>query len=138
MKTIYKYDILKPQDGIIEGPITRILYAGEQDGSIKVWAEVDTKIPNKKFGFVPVGTGWNLELEDGTNIIDSYNYLNTVVMTVGLVFHVYYTEILPAPVKTTEPPKEKGEIKAVIDNTKEAAFSETITMINPDILRKFV
>ena len=68
--------------------------------------------------------------------------MGTVMLANGnLVFHVYGAEILPASVKKPEPPKEKiekNEKKVSFDNTKEATFSGTITMINPDVLRKFI
>ena len=134
MKTIYKYDIMEPRDGIIEGPITKILHAGEQNGSIKVWAEVDTKAPNRKFSFIPVGTGWNLDLENGTSLIDSYNYLSTVMLSGGkFVFHVYYCEIVTTPTKKIESPKTytaKNQKNVWEDNT-------IVSMINPEILSNF-
>jgi hypothetical protein len=48
MRKIYKYDI-DPISGIIEGPITKLLHVGVQNETIKVWAEVDTNAPNRKF-----------------------------------------------------------------------------------------
>ena len=143
MRSIYKYDILEANRGIIEGPITKILHVGEQHGSIKVWAEVDTTKPIRKFQIVPIGTGWSLDPVNGNEcVLDSHTYLGTVMIAGGnLVFHVYGAEILPTPVKRPEPPKEKtekNEKKVAINNTKEATFSGTITVINPDILKKFL
>jgi hypothetical protein len=59
----------------------------------------------------------------------------------NLVFHVYGTEIVPAPVKKPEPSKENvTKVEKVINNnkSKEATFSGTITMINPDVLKQFL
>ena len=76
---------------------------------------------------------------DKACVLDTHKYMGTVMLANGnLVFHVYGVEILPAPVKKPEPPKEKIEKKVAINNPKEATFSGTITMINPDVLRKFL
>lgn len=141
MRSIYKYDIVEAKDGIIEGPITKLLHVGVQHNSIKVWAEVDTNAPIRKFQILPLGTGWNLDTvrADKQCVLDTHTYMGTVMLANGnLVFHVYGAEILPTSVKKPEPPKEKNEKKATINNTKEATFSGTITMINPDVLRKFI
>ena len=142
MRSIYKYDIVEAKDGIIEGPITKLLHVGVQHNSIKVWAEVDTNAPTRKFQILPLGTGWNLDTgrADKQCVLDTHTYMGTVMLANGnLVFHVYGAEILPAPapVKKPELPKE-NEKKVAINNTKEATFSGTITMINPDVLRKFI
>lgn len=144
MRSIYKYDIIEAKDGIIEGPITKLLHVGVQHNSIKVWAEVDTNAPIRKFQILPLGTGWNLDTgrADKQCVLDTHTYMGTVMLANGnLVFHVYGTEIVPAPVKKPEPPKEKvAKVEKVVDNSKsrEATFSGTITMINPDVLRQIL
>lgn len=141
MRSIYKYDIIEAKDGFIEGPIVKLLHVGVQHNSIKVWAEVDTNAPVRKFQILPIGTGWNLDTgrADKQCVLDTHTYMGTVMLANGnLVFHVYCAEILPASVKKPEPPKEKNEKKVAINNTREATFSGTITMINPDVLRKFI
>lgn len=144
MRSIYKYDIVEAKDGIIEGPITKLLHVGVQHNSIKVWAEIDTNAPIRKFQILPLGTGWNLDTgrADKQCVLDTHTYMGTVMLANGnLVFHVYGTEIVPAPVKKPEPPKEKvAKVEKVVDNSKskEATFSGTITMINPDVLRQFL
>lgn len=144
MRSIYKYDIVETKDSIIEGPITKLLHVGVQHNSIKVWAEIDTNAPIRKFQIIPIGTGWNLDSAraDKQSILDTHTYMGTVMLANGnLVFHVYGTEIVPAPVKKPEPPKKRVEkVEKVIDNSKnkEATFSGTITMINPDVLRQFL
>lgn len=144
MRSIYKYDIVEAKDGIIEGPITKLLHVGVQHNSIKVWAEVDTNAPTRKFHILPLGTGWNLDTgrADKQCVLDTHTYMGTVMLANGnLVFHVYGAEILPAPIKKPEPSNEKiekNEKKVSFDKTKEATFSGTITMINPDVLRQIL
>jgi hypothetical protein len=141
MRSIYKYDIAAAHDSIIEGPITKLLTAQVQHGAIVVWAEVDTNAPIRKFEVFPIGTGWPLDPSLGKEcMLDTHTYLSTVQFAGGsLIFHVYYKDVTPAPVKKSEPPKEKVEKVAVaIKNPKEATLSGTITMINPDILKKLI
>lgn len=138
MKSIYKYDIVEAKDGIIEGPIIKLLHVGVQHNSIKVWAEIDTNAPIRKFQILPIGTGWDLDSfrADNQSILDTHTYMGTAMLANGnLVFHVYGTEIIPAPVKKPEPPKEKV---ANHSKNKETTFSGNITIINPDVLRKFL
>ena len=141
MRSIYKYDIVAARDSIIEGPITKLLTAQDQHGTIVVWAEVDTDAPVRKFEVFPIGTGWPLDPPLGREcVLDTHTYLSTIQFAGGsLIFHVYYKDVTPAPVKKSEPPKEKVEkVTVAIKNPKEATFSGTITMINPDILRQFI
>lgn len=143
MRSIYKYDIVAARDSIIEGPITKLLTAQDQHGTIVVWAEVDTNAPVRKFEVFPIGTGWPLDPPlDRECVLDTHTYLSTVQFAGGnLIFHVYYKDVTPTPVKKPEPPKEKVEkVEKVADNSKnkEATFSGTITMINPDVLRQFL
>lgn len=143
MRSIYKYDIVKARDGIIEGPITKLLTAQVQHNSIVVWAEVDTTAPNRKFQIIPIGTGWPLDAPEGKDcILDTHTYISTIQMAGGdIVLHVYGVEVLPTPVKKPEPPKEKTmKAEKLVNNNKnkEATFSGTITMINPEILQKFL
>ena len=149
MRTIYKYDVVAARDSIIEGPITKLLTAQDQHGTIVVWAEVDTDAPARKFEVFPIGTGWPLDPPLNREcVLDTHTYLNTVQFAGGnLIFHVYYKDVTPAPVKKPKPPvpvkeseplKEKVEKKMATNSAKEATFSGTITMINPDILRKLI
>jgi hypothetical protein len=143
MRSIYKYSIVNSKDGVIEGPITKLLTAQVQHGDIVVWAEVDTEKPNRKFQIISIGTGWPLDAPAGKEcVLDTHQYIGTVQFAGGgLIFHVYAKELTPIKVKKPEPPKEKTTkaVKAV-DNSKnkEATFSTTITMINPDVLRQFL
>ena len=142
MRSIYKYDIIEAENGVIEGPITKLLTAQAQYNTIVVWAEVDTTAPNRKFRIVLVGTGWPLDALPGKKcILDTHTYINTVQLAGGnLVFHVYGAEIISTPIndkklKNENIQKEKAKAKI---NRQEAALTDTNCVINHDILRKFL
>jgi hypothetical protein len=141
MRSIYKYDIVTAENGIIECPITKLLTAQVQHNSIVVWAEVDTTAPNRKFQIIPIGTGWPLDAPAGKEcILDTHTYISTIQMAGGsLVFHVYGAEILPTPVKEKKPETEKVQkVKAKVNPNREASFTVTNCVINPEILQKFL
>lgn len=141
MRSIYKYDIVTAENGIIEGPITKLLTAQVQHNSIVVWAEVDTTAPNRKFQIIPIGTGWPLDAPAGKEcILDTHTYISTIQMAGGsLVFHVYGAEILPTPIKEKKPESETAQkAKAKFDLNKEASFTVPNCVINPEILQKFL
>ena len=139
MRSIYKYDIIAAENGIIEGPITKLLTAQVQHNSIVVWAEVDTTTPNRKFQIIPIGTGWPLDAPEGKEcVLDTHTYISTVQMAGGsLVFHVYGAEILPTPVKDKKPENETAQ-KVKAKYNREASFTVTNCVINPEILQKFL
>lgn len=92
MRTIYKYTISPERDQLeINAPVIRFLSAQAQRGEIRIWAEVDTDMPDRYFGFIPIGTGWNLsEFQH----FDKATYLDTVQVYGGdLVWHLYYLEL---------------------------------------------
>lgn len=134
MRSIYKYSFMNSKDGIIEGPITKLLTAQVQHGNMVVWAEVDTEKPNRKFQIMPIGTGWPLDPPAGKEcILDSHTYLSTVQMGGGsLIFHIYAKEIVPAPVKAKIPEPVK---KAVAKNAFGGTFE--VSTINPEVLAFF-
>ena len=136
MRSIFKYDIVNTGNGHIEGPITKLLTAQVQHGTIVVWAEVDTEAPNRKFEVFPLGTGWPLDPPAGKEcILDTHTYLSTVQIAGGsLIFHVYYKELTPKPVKKTIPAIPVSPKKAAA--RKEYAV-ESVSMINPEILKVF-
>lgn len=143
MRSIYKYDIVSAENGIIEGPITKLLTAQVQHNSIVVWAEVDTTAPNRKFQIIPVGTGWSLDAPAGKEcVLDTHTYISTIQLAGGsLVFHVYGAEIVSNPVKNKKPENEntqKEEAKAKMDKNKEITFTVTNCVINPEILQQFL
>ena len=141
MKSIYKYVVDTAENGIIKGPITKLLTAQVQHGMLVVWAEVDTDKEDRKFQIVPIGTGWNLDApSDKTCVLDSHTYLSTVQYAGGsLVFHVYAAEILPAPVKNRENVNKKAtaEMSKNADKAKKKSYTIT-TVINPEILAHFL
>ena len=143
MRSIYKYDIIEDTDnnGYVCGPITKILTAQVQHGTIKIWAEVDTDAPMKKYHIVPIGTGWPImNSPDGTNILDTYRYISTVQLSNGaLIFHVYAREIVETTTKN-KPSPEKKEDKKVVDAEKSNSATFTITKctINPEVLAHFI
>ena len=134
MRSIYKYSIVNSKDGVIEGPITKLLTAQVQHGDIVVWAEVDTEKPNRKFQVIPIGTGWPLDAPAGKEcILDSHTYISTVQMGGGaLIFHIYAKEIVPAPVKAKIPEPVK---KAVASNKMGGTLE--VSVINPEVLAFF-
>lgn len=84
MKTIYKYQLKIINTQIVEMHRgAKILHVGSQEGSLCIWAEVDTSYPTRPFVFDIVGTGHTLTLSSGT-----CKYLGTVQMP-PYVWHVY-------------------------------------------------
>ena len=134
MRSIYKYSIVNSKDGVIEGPITKLLTAQVQHGDIVVWAEVDTDKPNRKFQVMPIGTGWPLDAPAGKEcVLDSHTYISTVQMGGGaLVFHIYAKEIVPAPVKAKIP----EPVKKTVASNKMGGTVE-VSVINPEVLAFF-
>ena len=92
MRSIYKYKISPERDQLaIDAPVVRFLSAQVQRGEICIWAEVDTDMPDRHFGFIPIGTGWNLS---DFQHFDKAVYLDTVQTYGGdLVWHLYYLEL---------------------------------------------
>lgn len=92
MRSIYKYVISPEKEELaIDAPIIRFLSAQVQYGKICIWAEVDTDMPDRHFGFLPIGTGWNLS---DFQHFDKAVYLDTVQTYGGdLVWHLYYLEL---------------------------------------------
>ena len=136
MRSIFKYDVVEAKNGIIEGPITKLLTAQVQHGSIKVWAEVDTEAENVKYQVIPIGTGWPLDAPAGEQcILDSHQYLSTVQLAGGgLVFHVYAKALTPIKVKKTEPTPEKADR---VKKTIQVGGAKAEVTINPEILAVF-
>lgn len=143
MRSIYKYVVDTAENGIIKGPITKLLTAQVQHGMLVVWAEVDTDKEDRKFQIIPIGTGWNLDAPSGkTCVLDSHTYLSTVQYAGGsLVFHVYAAEILPAPVKNRESVNKKANAGAEMNKNADKAKKESYTVttvINPEVLAYFI
>ena len=62
-----------------------ILKVAEQNGSLYLWAQVDTEQPDTTLHIVIVESGQELP-------IYGYTYIDTVLMSSGLVWHVYGKE----------------------------------------------
>lgn len=79
---IYKYELaiadLPQTVKMPENPIFR--YAGEQDGNLCVWAEVDPKAQMREYSFCVKGTG--------QPISPDMNYIGTVQMS-PFVWHIF-------------------------------------------------
>ena len=92
MRTIHKY--LLPIDDTIAVKMPRAarpMAVAEQDGSLCLWAQVETEDVLTEHLFVIRGTGHPLRGNEGP-------YIGTVVMSYGLVWHVYV-----ASTQTTSP-----------------------------------
>lgn len=136
MRSIFKYDVVEAKNGIIEGPITKLLTAQVQHGSIMVWAEVDTEAENVKYQIIPIGTGWSLDAPAGEQcVLDTHQYIGTVQLAGGgLVFHVYAKELTSIKVKKTEPTPEKVDR---VKKTIQVGSAKAEVVINPEILAVF-
>lgn len=92
MRSIYKYTLQINEDTLgLDAPITKFLSVQVQKGAIRIWAEVDTDMPDRHFAFCPVGTGWDI---GQIHWFDKMTYLDTVQEFGGdLVWHIYYLEL---------------------------------------------
>ena len=119
MKTVFKYSINGLPVYRIVGPITKILCADEQDGEIKVWAEVDTEAKDREYEVITVGTGWGIEIfsrNDFETIFDTHDYVGTVKLEEGrLVFHVYVAELVDNNIKPRQP-QTANHLETLLDN----------------------
>ncbi len=81
-RVVYKYSIDKVERVLIPVPF-KIIHVGEQDGEIKIWAEIDpTSTVHKGVEFKIVATGEEFNAERLT-------FLKTVIRPSGTVWHVY-------------------------------------------------
>lgn len=143
MRSIYKFDLLKANNSIIEGPIVKLLSAQVQHGSIMIWAEVDTDLPNSKWSIFPIGTGWPLDPPAGKQcVLDTHKFLDTIQLADGsLVCHIYYAKIVE---KVRE--RERSEVNednnktsmVKFEKSKSPNFTVKNTVINQEVLEKFL
>lgn len=85
MKRIWKY-ILNPAQPELTMPVgAEIISAGDQHGSLTLWAEVDPDAPRVHRIFQVYGTGFALPEQAHRR------HIATVQMGNGLVWHVYET-----------------------------------------------
>jgi hypothetical protein len=90
MKTIHKYRLWTREALNFGLPIelentATVLSVQEQDGVAQAWILHDTDAPKDKvFNFRIFGTGWEI-----TEDISGFNFIDTVQMSDGLVWHVF-------------------------------------------------
>ena len=85
MKTIYKYPLKVTDSQYLQLPRgCHVLSAGNQDGELVLWAQVDTDQPLVPHQVLIYGTGRPFELPGHR----AYRYLNTVQMP-PFVWHVW-------------------------------------------------
>lgn len=94
MKKIFKYELEITDFQEIEMPIgALVISAKEQNGKLCIWAEVDLRIKTTKSKKIAiVGTGNPVEFSIG---VYDYSFVDTVIMSYGLVWHVYVFNNLP-------------------------------------------
>ena len=81
MKTIYKYEMLPKME--LTMPVeAHFLHAGEQNNGIYLWFQVNTAYPNVTKIYKAYPTGAEMSVKDE-------EFLATVQMKNGLVFHIY-------------------------------------------------
>lgn len=84
---IFKYQLEIIGSQKIDMPIgSQILSAKEQGGQLCVWALVDFRNTNKPKEIMIVGTGNEIDFAIGYY---GMNFVDTVVMSNGLVWHVF-------------------------------------------------
>jgi len=62
MRKIYKYELKITDEQEIDGYCWfNVIHAGEQDGKLFIWAEVDTETDARKVNFAVYGTGHEIK-----------------------------------------------------------------------------
>ena len=84
MKTIYKYVLSTVQRSVSIPDKAKILSCQAQGFDICLWCEVDADEPIVLRYFEVIGTGWDL-----SEYSDALNFLATVQLPNGLVYHVF-------------------------------------------------
>lgn len=90
---IHKYRIAGSGDYFEVPQGSRLLSIQEQNRQLTAWVEKPLNQPYdpQRFSFQVIGTGRDV----GTADMEGYTYFTTVVMTNGLVWHVYVKESYP-------------------------------------------
>jgi hypothetical protein len=88
MKTIWKYEFQMTDVNTVEMPEdARVLTVQVQNGTICLWAEVDTNNRMEERKFMTCGTG--ARIKEDPDLFD-YTYIGTVQLQhVRRVFHIY-------------------------------------------------
>ncbi len=88
MNVIYKYELKIEDAGVITTPLdSTLLKIAEQDGKLFAWLMVDTTEDNTEMHFRIYGTGH--EIDDCCCGFTDYNYFDSILMSNGLVWHVF-------------------------------------------------
>jgi len=87
MRTIYKYNLTEGLQSLSLPEESRIVHVGEQHGWLTIWVEqpVQNTTPSTVRNINVYGTGQHV-------YDDAAVYVGTVLMTSGLVWHVYETK----------------------------------------------
>lgn len=86
MRTIYKYPLDIQDVQYVNAPMGATpLHVDEQFVVLNLWMSIDTDRPNVKHRIVIRGTGHPQRSDDG-------NYVGTVLMQSGLVWHVFHSQ----------------------------------------------
>jgi len=84
---IFKYELEITDSQVVSMPIgALVISAKEQNGKLCIWALVDTRCSNKDKTIRISGTGHDVDFPIGDY---SFYFVDTVVMSNGLVWHVY-------------------------------------------------
>lgn len=102
MRTIYKYRLLITDKQVLAvHPGFKPLHVEEQDGELFIWGEVDTLDVTKPIE--PVAGSFMETLTNATVVIygtgepmwaHNFSHFQTVLMSDGMVWHVYFKEDL--------------------------------------------
>ena len=85
MKTIWKFKLEATDTQTVSGPNIHPLSVGEQDGSLMMWATVDTSEPIRDITVHICGTGIPVDC-------DNLNFMGTVPLSYGgFVFHIFWS-----------------------------------------------
>lgn len=84
---VLKYELEITSSQMIDMPIgSRIISAKEQRGKLCIWALSDLRCSNKSKEIKIVGTGHDIDYDIGEYY---FNFVDTVVMSDGLVWHIF-------------------------------------------------
>jgi hypothetical protein len=84
--SIWKYNLAILDEQVVKLPIHSVpLSVGEQNEALYVWIRVDSDFKETDFTFSIRGTGHRLTGNEG-------DFLGTVVMSYGLVWHVFWKQ----------------------------------------------
>ena len=109
--TIHKFELKPIGLNIVQLPThCSILSVAEKDGALMMWVRLDPDRPKAPYDIAVVGTGWEAPTDDVESQV-YWQFIDTVVMSSGLVWHVFvridFNE--DAEITRSGPRKEMGE-----------------------------